>query len=53
MMTPSIFGENLFDDFFDDLFDFRPLTIRRCVKSGAEIVWTPCGEYDEDRCAGT
>lgn len=22
MMTPSIFGENLFDDFFDDLFDF-------------------------------
>lgn len=22
MLTPSIFGENLFDDFFDDLFDF-------------------------------
>ena len=22
MMTPGIFGENLFDDFFDDLFDF-------------------------------
>lgn len=22
MMTPSIFGENLFDDFFDDFFDF-------------------------------
>ena len=22
MMTPVIFGENLFDDFFDDLFDF-------------------------------
>lgn len=22
MMTPTIFGENLFDDFFDDLFDF-------------------------------
>ena len=21
MMTPSIFGENLFDDFFDDIFD--------------------------------
>jgi HSP20 family molecular chaperone IbpA len=22
MMTPSIFGENLFDEFFDDIFDF-------------------------------
>ncbi len=22
MLTPSIFGENLFDDFFDDFFDF-------------------------------
>ena len=22
MMTPSIFGENLFDNFFDDLFEF-------------------------------
>ena len=22
MMTPSIFGENLFDDFFDDFFEF-------------------------------
>lgn len=22
MMTPSIFGENLFDNFFDDFFDF-------------------------------
>lgn len=22
MMTPGIFGENLFDDFFDDFFDF-------------------------------
>jgi len=22
MMTPSIFGENLFDEFFDDFFDF-------------------------------
>lgn len=22
MMTPSIFGENLFDDFFDDFFNF-------------------------------
>lgn len=22
MMTPGIFGENLFDDFFDDIFDF-------------------------------
>lgn len=22
MLTPSIFGENLFDEFFDDFFDF-------------------------------
>ena len=22
MMTPSIFGENLFDEFFDSFFDF-------------------------------
>ena len=33
MMTPSIFGENLFDDFFDDFFDFPAFDDRAMQKA--------------------
>ena len=32
MMTPSIFGENLFDDFFDDFFDYPVFDDRKMQK---------------------
>lgn len=52
MMTPSIFGENLFDDFFDDFFDFPSYDDKAMRKAERKLYGTPCGEYDEDRCAG-
>ena len=33
MMTPSILGENLFDDFFDDFFDFPAFDDRAMQKA--------------------
>ena len=37
MMMPSLFTENLFDDFFNDFDeDF--------------FVWKTCKKHDEDRC---
>ena len=33
MMTPSIFGENLFDDFFDDFFDFP--SFEMCIRDSS------------------
>ena len=45
-MLPSIFGENLFDDFFNDPFGM--------VASRAEnpLYGKHATESDEDRCAG-
>ena len=37
MMTPSIFGENLFDDFFDDLFDFPMLDDKAMQKAQKKL----------------
>lgn len=33
MLTPSIFGENLFDDFFDDFFNFPAFNDRAIQKA--------------------
>ena len=37
MMTPSIFGENLFDDFFDGIFDFPVLDDKAMQKAQREL----------------
>ncbi len=37
MMTPSIFGENLFDDFFDDLFEFPAWDDRAMQKAQKKL----------------
>lgn len=37
MMTPSIFGENLFDDFFDDFFDFPALDDKSMQKAQRKL----------------
>ena len=55
MMTPSIFGENLFDDFFDDLFDFPMLDDRAMQKAqkklygrhAANMMKTDVQEHDD------
>ncbi len=38
MMTPGIFGENLFDDFFDDLFEF-PAWDDRAMKNAQKKLY--------------
>ena len=47
MLMPSIFGENLFDDFFND-FPFYDDNAGQKI----EAVWTPWTEPDEDRYQG-
>ncbi len=55
MMTPSIFGENLFDDFFDDFFDFPVLDDRDMKKAqrklygrhAANMMKTDVREHDD------
>ena len=37
MMTPSIFGENLFDDLFDDLLDFPALDDKAIQKAQRKL----------------
>ena len=37
MLTPSIFGENLFDEFFDDFFDFPVLDDRAMKKAQKKL----------------
>ena len=37
MMTPSIFGENLFDDFFDDFFNFPVFDDRAMQKAQKKL----------------
>ena len=37
MMTPSIFGENLFDDFFNDFFDFPALDDKSMQKAQRKL----------------
>lgn len=37
MMTPSIFGENLFDDFFGDFFDFPVFDDRAMQKAQKKL----------------
>ncbi len=37
MMTPSIFGENLFDEFFDDLFEFPAWDDRAMQKAQKKL----------------
>ena len=46
MMMPSIFGENLFDDWMDFLFEEEFLW-----KKKSSYMVTTCKEYDENRCA--
>ena len=45
MLTPSIFGENLFDEFFDDFFDFPVFDDREMKKAqkklGVNIIIAP------------
>ena len=55
MMTPSIFGENLFDDFFDDFFDFPAIDDREMKKAqrklygrhAANMMKTDVQEHDD------
>ena len=55
MMTPGIFGENLFDDFFDDIFDFPVLDDRAMQKAqrklygrhAANMMKTDVREHDD------
>lgn len=37
MMTPSIFGENLFDDFFEDFFDLQVFDDREMQKAQKKL----------------
>ena len=37
MMTPSIFRENLFDDFFDDFFDFPAFNEKEMQKAQKKL----------------
>lgn len=37
MLTPSIFGENLFDEFFDDFFDFPEWNDREMKKAQKKL----------------
>lgn len=45
MLRPSIFGEDLFDDFFDEF----PFLTTGSEKNGKETVRTQGAEPDEDR----
>lgn len=55
MMTPSIFGENLFDNFFDGFFDFPVFDDRAIQKAqrelygrhGANMMKTDVQEHDD------
>ena len=55
MMTPSIFGENLFDDFFDDFFDFPSFNDKAMRKAernlygrhAANMMKTDVQEHDD------
>lgn len=55
MMTPSIFGENLFDDLFDDFFDFPAFDDREMKKAqrklygrhAANMMKTDVQEHDD------
>lgn len=55
MMTPSIFGENLFDDFFDGFFDFpafddkamRNAQRKLYGRHGADMMKTDVQEHDD------
>ena len=55
MLTPSIFGENLFDDFFDDFFGFPVIDNRAMQKAqkklyghhAADIMKTDVQEHDD------
>lgn len=55
MMTPSIFGENLFDDFFDGFFDFPVLDDKAMQKAqkklygrhAANMMKTDVQEHDD------
>ena len=55
MMTPSIFGENLFDDFFDDFFDFPAFDDKEAQKAqrklygrhAANMMKTDVREHDD------
>ena len=55
MMTPSIFGENLFDDFFDGFFDFPVINDRDMQKAqrklygrhAANMMKTDVREHDD------
>ena len=55
MMTPSIYGENLFNDFFDDFFDFPVFDDREMQKAqkklygrhAANMMKTDVQEHDD------
>lgn len=55
MMTPSIFGENLFDDFFDEFFDFPVIDDKAMQKAqrklygrhAANMMKTDVQEHDD------
>ena len=55
MMTPSIFGQNLFDDFFDSFFDFPVIDDRAMQKAqkklygrnAANMMKTDVQEHDD------
>ena len=55
MMTPSIYGENLFNDFFDDFFDFPVFDVREMQKAqkklygrhAANMMKTDVQEHDD------
>lgn len=48
MMLPSVFGENLFDDVFDDFWGFPSFD----DKAERKLYGHHAAKMDEDGCAG-
>ena len=53
MMLPRVFGESLFDDLFDDFWDFPSLDDKAMRKAERKLYGRSCSKNDEDGCEGT
>lgn len=52
MMLPSVFGENLFDDVFDDFWGFPSFDDKAMRKAEWKLYGHHAAKMDEDGCAG-
>ena len=52
MLTPSIFGENLFDNFFDDFFGFPVWDDRAAQKAEKKLYGCHAPNMMKTRCTG-